>query len=95
MDFTFLFLIVLMILASQMGNLTLLVALFALLLLTAKSKYLILAAVVGGALAFLWNTDIGGAYKTPLLLGGLFLVLLLLVKSDSGQPQPPAGYGYY
>ncbi len=95
MDFTFLFLVVLMILASQLGNLTLLVALFALLLLTAKSKYLIAAAVVGGVLAFLWNTDIGGVYKTPLLLGGLFLILLLLVKSDSGAPAQPMGYGYY
>jgi hypothetical protein len=94
MDFTFLFLVVLMVLAAQSNNYTLLIALFALLLLTAKSKYLMAAAIAGLVLSLIWTTDIAGPYKTPLLLGGLFLVLLLLVKSDNGAPQPMAG-GYY
>lgn len=96
MDFTFLFLVVLMVLAAQSNNLVLLLGLFVILLVTAKhSKYLLGSAVIGLAIAFLWNADFAGAYKTPVLLGGLFLVLLLLIKSDSGQPQPMGGaYGY-
>lgn len=93
MDFTFLFIVVLMVLAMQSNNLTITIALFALLLITAaKNKYLLFAAIIGGVLALLWGTDFGGQYRTPLLLGGLFVILILLVKKDSESPMP-AGYG--
>ncbi|MFH1200248.1 MAG: hypothetical protein V1708_04220 [Candidatus Micrarchaeota archaeon] len=96
MDFTFLFIVVLMVLAMQSNNLVITVALFALLLITAaKNKYLLFAAIIGGALSLVWGSDFAGEYRTPLLLGGLFAILLLLAKKDSDSPQPAAGMGGY
>ena len=96
MDFTFLFIVVLMVLAMQSNNITITVALFARLLITAsKNKYLLVAAFVGGALALVWGTDFAAEYRTPLLLGGLFAILLLLAKKDSDSPMPAGGAGGY
>ncbi|MFH1107075.1 MAG: hypothetical protein V1787_04210 [Candidatus Micrarchaeota archaeon] len=96
MDFSFLFIVILMVMAVQSNNTVITLALFALLLITsAKNKFLLVAALVGGALAFVWNMPLEASIKTPLLLGGLFVVLILLVKKDSDSPAPPVGYGGY
>ncbi len=87
MDFTFLFIVILMVFAAQSGLVVIGAGLFLLLLFTAKGKLPLAAAFVGGALVFL----IWAGYSNDLVLaGGLFVVFLLLVKADSGAG--PAGY---
>lgn len=94
MDFTFLFLTVLMILAAQSGMLWIAVGIFLLLLLSAKSKWLLLAAGVSAVLtAVVYFTGIQNSY---FVVGGMFIVLLLVVKKDADNPQPEgAMYGGY
>ncbi|MCX6768124.1 MAG: hypothetical protein NTY90_05375 [Candidatus Micrarchaeota archaeon] len=87
MDFTFLFIVILMVFAAQNGLLPIAAGLFLLLLFTAKGKLPIAAAVVGGLLV----TLIFVGYNNMLVIGGgLFVVFLLLAKGDSGAG--PAGY---
>ncbi|MFH1442880.1 MAG: hypothetical protein ABIG96_02500 [Candidatus Micrarchaeota archaeon] len=94
MDFTFLIVTVLMLLAAQSGNIPIVIALFALLLVTAKSKYLILAAIIGLVLSIVASLQIEN--KEIYMLGGLFLILIIIAKADSSTPQQPyAGGGYY
>ncbi|MFH0971360.1 MAG: hypothetical protein V1835_02225 [Candidatus Micrarchaeota archaeon] len=93
MDFTFLIIVVLMMLAAQSGNLPIVIALFALLLVTAKNKYFIIAAIIGLALSALWGLEIEN--KTIYILGGLFLILMIIAKTDVTPPAPYGGGGYY
>ena len=93
MDFTFLLVVMLMLLAVKSGNIPIGIALFAILLITAKNKYLIAASIVGAVLAFAFNYDF--EYRNYVLIGGLFLVLILILKTDSGgQPAQEGMYGY-
>ncbi len=95
MDFTFLFLTVLMILAAQSGMLWIAVGIFLLLLLSAKSKWLLMAAGVSAILTgVVYFTGVQNSY---LVVGGMFIVLLLVVKKDADNPQPEGGamYGGY
>ena len=82
-----------MLLAAQSGNMPIVIALFALMLVTAKSKFLILAAIVGLVLTFVFGMELEN--KMYYILGGLFIILLLIVKTDSGAPQPYGGGGGY
>ena len=84
-----------MILAAQSGMLWVGVGLFLILLLSAKSKILLLAAVIAAVL--LGIMAFGGVGSNYLVIGGLFLVFLILVKkdADSPQPDPNAMYGGY
>ncbi len=96
MDLTFLLITILMIIASQSGMLWIAVGLFLILLLSAKSKLLLLAAGVAGLLLAL--IYLGFARDNYLIVGGLFLVLLIIVKKDADSPQqqdPMAAYGAY
>ncbi len=95
MDFTFLFLTILMVLAAQSGMLWVAAGLFLILLLSAKTKMLLIAAVVGAVL--LGIVAFGGVGNNYLIIGGLFAVFLILVKkdADSPQPDPNAAYGGY
>ncbi len=95
MDFTFLIIVVLMLLAAQSNNLPIVIALFALLLVSAKSKLLIFAAIVGLGLALFMGSDFEN--KSIYILGGLFLILVLIAKSDTGAgaQAPYMGGGYY
>ena len=94
MDFTFLIITVLMLLAAQSGNIPIVIALFALLLVTAKSKYLILAAIIGLVLSIIASLQMEN--KEIYMLGGLFLILIIIAKADSSTPQQQyAGGGYY
>ncbi|PIT85521.1 hypothetical protein COU36_02780 [Candidatus Micrarchaeota archaeon CG10_big_fil_rev_8_21_14_0_10_59_7] len=91
MDYTFLFIVILMLFAVKSGLYYVAVGLFVLLLFTAKNKYLIAAAVVGGGIALMWYSGMNlGDYSMIITVGGLFLVLLLIAKKESDQPQ---GYG--
>ena len=98
MDLTFLFITILMILAARSGMFWVAVGLFIVLLLSAKSKILILAAVISGALLAL--VAFGSSGTNYIVIGGLFVVFLILVKKDSDSPQPDqsamyGGYGGY
>ena len=96
MDFTFLFVVLLMLFAVKSQLWYVAVGLFLVLLVTSKSKYLVLAAVVGVLVAFAAGNSslisIFGDAMTWVILGGLFLVLLLLAKKDSDHPSQE-GYG--
>ena len=95
MDFTFLFIAVLMIIAAQSGMLWIAAGLFLILLLSAKSKILLLAAGIVGVLFAIIALGLTGT--NYIVIGGLFLVFLLIVKkdADSPQPDPNAMYGGY
>ncbi len=90
MDFTFLFVIILMLLAVKSGVSYIAVGLLIILLLTSKNKYLLVAAVVGGLTVLLvgWEGASGllGDMNIWIGLGGLFIVLLLLAKKDDDHP---------
>jgi hypothetical protein len=92
-DFTFLLVLILVLVAFQQGMLWIGIGLLALLLFTAKSKILLFAAVIGIALAVLLYA--GGEAYSWLVVAGLFIVLLLLVKNEpKGSPEfyPQPGY---
>ncbi|MDP2717627.1 MAG: hypothetical protein Q8P02_02705 [Candidatus Micrarchaeota archaeon] len=95
MDFTFLFIIILMLLALKSGLDLIAVGLLVILLFTSKNKYLLVATVIGGALVALVSfTGLRTSLTDPVtlsVLAGLFIILLLLARQDSDNPQP-AGY---
>lgn len=85
-DFTFLFIIIIMLLAVKNELNFVAVGLFALLLFTSKNKFLLAAAFVGfGLMIAVGWLDLGD-YFSWVVLGSLFLVMLLLAVKDSGQP---------
>ena len=89
MDFTALFIVVLMILAAKTNLWWIAVGLGILLLFTSKGSYSMAAAGVGivvAAAVFLLGSSDLSFYA---MVGGLGIVLLLLAKKDSDQP---AGY---
>jgi hypothetical protein len=92
LDFTYLFIVFLMVFAVQANQPLVALALFGLLIAMAKSKMLILAALVGGALVLAFSAG----YTDPVVLGGGFLVILiLLVKNDSPGAMGAGPQGYY
>ncbi|MDP3742321.1 MAG: hypothetical protein Q8R15_03335 [Candidatus Micrarchaeota archaeon] len=95
MDFTFIFLTILMVFAAQAGMLWIAVGLFLILLLSAKTKLLLLAAGISGVLLAL--ITLGIAANNYLIIGGLFVMFLIIIKkdADSPQPDPMAAYGGY
>ncbi len=96
MDFTFLFIIILMLLALKSGLELVAIGLLVILLFTSKNKFLLLATGIGGALFLL--ISYGGVSSsldnpaTIAVLIGLFVIMLILAKSDSDNPAPQ---GYY
>ncbi len=95
MDFTFIFLTILMVFAAQAGMLWIAVGLFLILLLSAKTKLLLLATGISGVLLAL--ITLGIAANNYLIIGGLFVMFLIIIKkdADSPQPDPMAAYGGY
>ncbi|MFQ5405871.1 MAG: hypothetical protein ACE5DI_01800 [Candidatus Micrarchaeia archaeon] len=89
-DFTFLFLLFLMLFALQTKGLELVaIALFVILFVVAKSKHLMIALGLVALVFFLFSSGV----DDPLVLGGLLLaILVLIVKKDSDQP---SAQGYY
>ena len=94
MDFTFLFIIILMLLAIKSGLGWVAAGLAVLLLFTSKGKYLLLAAAVGILVVlstyFLGNSEL----NFWVIVGGLGVVLFILAKKDSDEPQAMMGGGY-
>ncbi len=89
-DFTYLFLVFLMILAMQSNQPLVALAMFIVLLVMAKSKWLIGVALVGGVLSLV----VGAGGTDPVLVGGgLLLIVVLLLKSDSGAGSGMGGMG--
>ncbi|MFH1056328.1 MAG: hypothetical protein V1717_00830 [Candidatus Micrarchaeota archaeon] len=88
MDFTFLFVIVIMLLAVKSGLVWVAAGLALILLATSKSNYLIFAAVVGIAVVVAVNYLGDSDLSFWVIVGGLGLILLLLAKKDSDQPTP-------
>ena len=81
-----------MLLAVKSGIWWIAGALFVILLVTSKSKYLIASALIGGVLAALvFLTDLG-EYRLWVIVGGLFLILVLISRKESEHPTPDA-YG--
>jgi len=87
-DFTNLFLVFLMILAMQANRPEVAAAVFVILLVLAKSKALILVAVVAAVIAIGMAM---GEFNPFIVGGGLMLIMVILFKGESEQPQQ----GYY
>jgi len=88
MDFTFIFLIILMMLAAKNGMYELAAAMLVLTFVTAKNNYAMFGAVIAGALlAAMWLGIIKEGPE-PIIVG-LFIIFLIAVKSDD----KPPGYG--
>jgi len=96
MDFTFLFIIIMMLLALKSGLSIIAIGLFIILLVTSKNKWLLIATLIGGGLvAVVSVTGVSSALDDPAtlaVLGGLFVILLLLARNDTESPAPQ---GYY
>lgn len=96
MDFTFLFIIILMLLALKSGLELVAIGLFVILLFTSKNKWLLIATLIGGALVAVVSLGgISSSLNDPVtlaVLGGLFIILILLARNDSESPAPQ---GYY
>ena len=89
-DFTYLFLVFLMVLAMQSNQPLVAIAMFVILLVMAKSKWLVGVALVGGILSFI----VGSGGMDPVVVGGgLLLIVVLLLKSDSGAGSGMGGMG--
>lgn len=89
MDFTFLFIIVLMLLAAKAQIYWLTGVLFLLLIASAKTKLLFVVAVVGLVLAISAGTLNFGDNTIYVVVGALMLVVLLIVRG--GDPKPSYG----
>lgn len=91
MDFTFIFLIILMLLAAQNGIMAIAVVMLVLAFVTAKNRYALYGAVVAAGL--LVGTYLDFFKDGPeLLIGGIFIIFLIAVKGD--EPTPPGYAGY-
>jgi len=94
MDFTFLFIVILMLLAVKSGLLYVAAGLFVLLIVTAlKSRWLLTAAIIGGAVVGAMAFGLIGEDTFWPIVGGLFIVLVILAKKDSDHPMQEGGYG--
>ena len=92
LDFSYLFVIFLIVLAVQANQPVIAVAIFVLLIITSKSKYMTAAAVVGGLVAIAYTLG----FQDPIVIGiGLFIVLLLIVKNDPAGGAAAGPQGYY
>ena len=90
MDFTFIFLIILMLLAAQNGIMPLAVVMLILAFVTGKNKYALYGAAIAGALLAGIYLNFFKENGPELLIGGIFIIFLIAVK---GEDQPPQGYG--
>ncbi len=90
MDFTFLFLIILMLLAYQSGLSYVAAGLFVVALVTAKNKFLLAAALIGGAVLGALYLGFGEG-SSWLIVAGLFAVFLILAYKDDAA-SGPQGY---
>jgi len=88
LDVTFLLVGFLILMALQSNQLVVAAGLFVVLLATAKSKALLLAALIIGGLGLLYLTN---SADPLILIAGLLIVLVILVRSDSS----PGPQGYY
>ena len=84
--------IILMLLALKSGLTIVAVGLLVILIFTSKSKWLLMATAVGGGLALIAGLGgINSSLDNPVtlaVLAGLFLILLILARSDSENPAP-------
>lgn len=93
MDFTFMFLIILMLLAAQNGIMALAVVMLILAFVTAKNRYASYGALVGAGLLAGIYLNFFKENGPELLIGGIFIIFLIAVKGDD-QPQAYGGGGY-
>lgn len=98
MDFTFLFLVILMLLAYQSGLGVIAVGLFLVALVMAKNKYLLAAALIGGAVLAALYLGLGDLTSWVVVIGLFAVFLILAWRDDQPGPQgyypgmPPMGY---
>lgn len=78
-----------MLLAVQANQIWIAIGLFILLLVSAKNKLLIFASIIGGLIVWIFY---GGGYSPWIIIIGLFIVLLLVVKSSPTEPGPEMYY---
>ncbi len=96
MDFTFLFLTILMIMAAQSGAIVISAAIFLILLISSKDKMLLLASgVAATATIYVYLLQVKTLTDNLIIIGALFAILVILVKSDADHPQPQNPYGGY
>ena len=90
MDFTFLFIVILMLLAIRSGLEWIAAGLAVLLLLTSKGKYLLLAAIVGIAVVvsvyYFGNSELNFWF----IAAGMGIVLFILARKDTEEPSAAA-----
>lgn len=95
MDFTFLFLVILMLFAWQNNMQVVSAALLVVAVVSAaknSNKLLLLAALVAAALLVFLFVGLGDATGT-IVIGGLFAIFIIIILTDSGAP--PSPYGGY
>jgi hypothetical protein len=90
-DFTFLFIIVLMLLAAKAQIYWLTGVLFLLLIASSKTKLLAAASVVGLVLAVALGAMNFGENTIYVLVGALVLVVLLIVRGGDDKPHYGGG----
>ena len=89
MDFTLLFVLILMLLAYQSGLTAIAIGLLLVALVTAKNKYLLAAVAIGGLVLGVLFLGLG-EITSWLVIGGLFVIFLILAWKDEGTG--PQGY---
>lgn len=92
MDFTFIFLIILMLLAAQNGIMSLAVVMLILAFVTAKNRYALYGAVIAAGMLAGIYLNFFKENGAELLIGAVFIIFLIAVKGDE---QAPPAYGGY
>ncbi|MBI5229193.1 hypothetical protein HY991_03715 [Candidatus Micrarchaeota archaeon] len=91
MDFTFLLLVILMLLALQAGQQLIAAGLFIILIFSAKSKLLLIFGIIGLAIATVFFLGWEGM-SSAFIIVGLFLILVVIIKVSPPEPGPEAYY---
>mgnify|MGYP001558836460 CR=1 FL=1 len=89
MDFTFLFIVMVLLLSVQTRQYTVAFAMFILLLFASKNKKLIIASVAGLGIALVYF--LGDAYS-PFILIGMFVILVVIAKTSPQEQDPSQMY---
>ncbi len=97
MDFTFLFLIILMLFAWQNNMPMVALAMFVAAIVSAaksSSKLMLAGILVAAGIGVVFMLGLGTS-TSLLVVGGLFVIFIITMASDNTPQQPPYGGGMY